>query len=1526
MQKRIVAMFLVLVMVMALLPLGVWAEEVGSVDNPADLTIGDNAATLMTGDTDGYTFAYTAGQDGVLSVLMSSADWKYSIHNVTKDVAVGPYTSNDDTLMKVGTMELSEGDVVHVTVSTYNPSNPGFTPYGKVTFSATFPDPLGDWLNPAPLSMGSNTVEIAEGSYGYYYSWTAEEDGILNITMPDMTEEVTIPGWCYSLSNFTQEIYGDFCYSDSVSNEASIEVAAGDEIELVVCTYDPEAMTAPAGTLTVDAVFSYPQGSAKAPIALSESTVVTIPAGKTLYYTGRFGGQYMTAVGAGVTLEHNGKTYVLTNGDTSFTCYQQDINNPSVFVLTNTTDADVDVSLTIVIPVGTRENPAQLELDENIAEITDGNDQGYYFTFTAPEDGQLQLTMPDGNWQYVVNNLTSGRYGSNCTSADDPVVNPAVIDVKADQKLQIIINSFDPADLNRYPAATLYFQASFQGQGGSETHTHTYTYQNNGDNTHTGVCACDEVLIEEHSYINGFCVCGAVEAGSDQIAGSQTTGDTYDGCVQVEYTPAADGVLAVDLSSTVGHKIEICLDDGTSLVRPKTVNSANPTTGSYTYDVKADVHYTIKIWGYMDWGEAVANITYIISFTPSAGDAEIEKVAYQVDRTQPLSLGDNDLSLLETAVTTLYVFTPAEMGVYTITAPEGAILGYWGAGEWFLNDPNSTTNTYEWTCTSVGQGAYIGVTNVGSNFQLNIAKTGDYNPIVYTEVEYINQAELVPFEVPSCFTLGSYVDVSEPHTAVLGADGYYHLDSEDGDILLMDLNHQDIVLSNKLNSDIPTMYLYTDEQLDDGSYIKYDIRYAIAKNDKDEKLSYEEVMSPEGYYPLTEDLIRFYKEYATAHGVWSFYLTGTEYDQDTVWMYCCITAKAAHKDYTYIEDTDDKWEYDYLYTCACGIDAAKINLWAHAWDMTYYVGGYGAMPGRYQCTVDVHKGDEGYGEAEWYDIAYGDPIVENWPTEAGTYTVNFEKTTAIEGIGDKEFNFQFAMNITVLELPATSGQCGDNMFWSFDTTNDTLTISGTGDMYEIAASLDDFWNENYTYEPGWWYLPVKHIIVEEGVENLSNFAFFQGWNSYYEIHETIQLPTTLEKIPEMSLMCSTAMTSLVIPEGITSLTGWPFGSFGNSFMSLTELHLPATLTEFDITTIMLCGLNNRNAQPTLQTIYFAGTQEQWDAIEHVQSEVIRQMFGDDYESFYENWCKPLEEYFATVEVICTGKEEKPVELIKWVGTQLQATSNLDMQFALKAADLNGTTGNYIVLTRTYVDGSTDAVTIPQSQWTASGDFYIVAYSGIAAKEMNDVISAVAYNANGEVISETRSESIVTYALSMLGKITNPEQKTMFVDLLNYGAEAQKFFHYDEAHLANAGLTDAQKALATQEDIEVSDQRVKGPNFFGSQLSLENVILLQMAFKVAPAEGMYAIASFTNHNGKKVEETLAVENNNGYSMVSVNSLAIADYCTDVTVTLYNADGSVAGSAVDSMASYVARSKTDLGKAIMKFGASAYAYFH
>jgi len=335
-------------------------------------------------------------------------------------------------------------------------------------------------------------------------------------------------------------------------------------------------------------------------------------------------------------------------------------------------------------------------------------------------------------------------------------------------------------------------------------------------------------------------------------------------------------------------------------------------------------------------------------------------------------------------------------------------------------------------------------------------------------------------------------------------------------------------------------------------------------------------------------------------------------------------------------------------------ESTEPQLYADAYDMTYYVGGYGAMPNRYQCQVRYT--DSGY--SEWFDISYGDPIVENWPTEAGTYTVTFDKTTTIEGAGDVEYSFSVSMNITVQELPATSGKCGDNMIWSFDTTSDTLTISGNGDMYAVAASRDDFYNEQYTYEPGWWYLPVKHIIIEEGVENLSNFAFAQV-NGYYKIHETIKLPTTLKAIPEMGFLFSTAMKSLVIPEGITSLTGWPFGSPGNSFTALTDLYLPSTLTEMDYLTLLISGLDNRHATQTLKAIHFAGTEEEWKAIARVDTESLKELYGDDYASFYENWCVPAKDMVEKL-VVFEPKEDVKEEITVEDGTATVPDSSVEI--------------------------------------------------------------------------------------------------------------------------------------------------------------------------------------------------------------------------------------------------------------------------
>ncbi len=310
------------------------------------------------------------------------------------------------------------------------------------------------------------------------------------------------------------------------------------------------------------------------------------------------------------------------------------------------------------------------------------------------------------------------------------------------------------------------------------------------------------------------------------------------------------------------------------------------------------------------------------------------------------------------------------------------------------------------------------------------------------------------------------------------------------------------------------------------------------------------------------------------------------------------------------------------------------RLEGHALTMYYYGNGYGAVTSDYQLSV-YFGGDGAKDWHERYDISYGDAIVKEWPTEVGTHTVTFEKTVTING---EEYTFTIPMTVVVSELSATSGKCGDNMTWSFNTETYTLTISGTGDMYTIAENENAFLNQQYSYEPGWWKLPVKHIVVEEGVEHLADYAFIQNFNNYYEIHETIKLPTTLKALPERCLMMSTAMTSLMIPEGITSITGWPFGYPGNSFLTVRNLYLPSTLTEMDpLSLAFACMPFDNDGDPVDGDliIHFAGTEEQWNAIKQVTSPIMEEIFA----TASEDMLAPYREVIEKATILFEPKQE-----------------------------------------------------------------------------------------------------------------------------------------------------------------------------------------------------------------------------------------------------------------------------------------------
>lgn len=71
-------------------------------------------------------------------------------------------------------------------------------------------------------------------------------------------------------------------------------------------------------------------------------------------------------------------------------------------------------------------------------------------------------------------------------------------------------------------------------------------------------------------------------------------------------------------------------------------------------------------------------------------------------------------------------------------------------------------------------------------------------------------------------------------------------------------------------------------------------------------------------------------------------------------------------------------------------------------------------------------------------------------------------------------------NITVFASTVASGTCGDNLTWTLDDSG-TLTIRGTGKMAYWSSSNTPWYSSNGR---------IKAVIIESGVTNISDYAFY----------------------------------------------------------------------------------------------------------------------------------------------------------------------------------------------------------------------------------------------------------------------------------------------------------------------------------------------------------------------------------------------------------------------------------------------------
>lgn len=157
---------------------------------------------------------------------------------------------------------------------------------------------------------------------------------------------------------------------------------------------------------------------------------------------------------------------------------------------------------------------------------------------------------------------------------------------------------------------------------------------------------------------------------------------------------------------------------------------------------------------------------------------------------------------------------------------------------------------------------------------------------------------------------------------------------------------------------------------------------------------------------------------------------------------------------------------------------------------------------------------------------------------------------------------------------ATSGVCGDNLTWEFDESTGTLTISGTGEMWDFDPYLDEPAPWMTQGQWSWENSNIKTVILEDGVTSIGAYAFegsrgiedvvfpdtlksigTMAFFNNYALRE-LNFPEELESVGDAAFYASWEIQEIILPYGLKSVGAQAFGSGA----SLTKTIIPETVT------------------------------------------------------------------------------------------------------------------------------------------------------------------------------------------------------------------------------------------------------------------------------------------------------------------------------------------------------------------------------
>ena len=186
------------------------------------------------------------------------------------------------------------------------------------------------------------------------------------------------------------------------------------------------------------------------------------------------------------------------------------------------------------------------------------------------------------------------------------------------------------------------------------------------------------------------------------------------------------------------------------------------------------------------------------------------------------------------------------------------------------------------------------------------------------------------------------------------------------------------------------------------------------------------------------------------------------------------------------------------------------------------------------------------------------------PTEAAEETAApTEETSPDETSSDETLPEEALVDTYALpgdDDAVASGKCGENLTWSIDVEGGTLTISGTGAMWDYSEIFVGD-GDSHTTAPWYAYSPTK-LVLERGITYIGEYAF-----SGCGIAGDLTLPDGVTEVGANAFAYCSGLTSVVLSQSVAWLDNWAFLNCSG----ISSLTMPKGVTGIGYAAFRGCG-------------------------------------------------------------------------------------------------------------------------------------------------------------------------------------------------------------------------------------------------------------------------------------------------------------------------------------------------------------------